>query len=75
MDIWHQCLSHASQGTIKQLANMDIGVKFIDSKFYKYKSCIVNKFKAYLYSKKYFTNIISEKIFFDLIFFNYAYRL
>ena len=47
---------------------MDIRVEFIDSKFYKYKSCITTKLKTCLYNKRHPTNTISEKVFFNLIF-------
>jgi hypothetical protein len=47
---------------------MDTGVKLIDSKLYKYKSCAVIKLKTYLYGKGYPTNTIRERVSFNLIF-------
>ena len=44
---------------------MDIRVKFIYSKFYKYKFYITTKLKTCLYSKGYPTNIISKRVFFN----------
>ena len=47
---------------------MDIGIKFTDNKLYEYEFYIANKLKAYLYNKRYFTNIIGKRVSFDLIF-------
>ena len=47
---------------------MDTGVKFINSKLYKYKSCTITKLKTCLYSEGHPTNTISERVFFDFIY-------